>query len=99
MLLSLSSLADIVVVEVIVVGDLLLDDPDEDVLCKVLVEDGSCTVLNVDLKQGLDYGETEDGIAVVDDQEVVVDQEAPVADEEGEVVVARSSLSSLPRCC
>ena len=32
-------------------------------------------------------GETEVGIAVVDDQEVVVDQEALVADEDGEVVV------------
>ena len=46
---SLSSLVDVVVVEVVVVDDLLLDDPDEDVLCKVLVEDESCTVLNVDL--------------------------------------------------
>ena len=46
---SLSSLVDIVVVEVIVVDELLLDDPDEDVLCKVLVDDESCTVLNVDL--------------------------------------------------
>ena len=47
--LSLSSLADVVVVEVVVVGDLLLDDPDEDVLCKVLLEDENCTVLNVAL--------------------------------------------------
>ena len=46
---SLSSLVDVVVIEVVVVDDLLLDDPDEDVLCKVLVEDESCTVLNVDL--------------------------------------------------
>ena len=49
MLLSLSSLVDVVVVEVVVVDDLLLDDPDEDVLCKVLVEDASCTILDVDL--------------------------------------------------
>ena len=43
------SLVDVVVIEVVVIDDLLLDDPDEDVLCKVLIEDGSCTVLNVDL--------------------------------------------------
>ena len=43
---ALSSLVDVVVVEVIVVGDLLLDDPDEDVLCKVLAEVESCTVLD-----------------------------------------------------
>ena len=48
MLLSLS-LLDVVVVEVVVVDDLLPDDPDADVLCKVLVEDESCTVLEVDL--------------------------------------------------
>ena len=45
----LLSLVDVVVVEEVVVDDLLLDDPDEDVLCKVLVEDESCTILNVDL--------------------------------------------------
>ena len=43
------SLVDVVVVEVVVVDDLSLDDPDEYVLCKVLVEDESCTVLEVDL--------------------------------------------------
>ena len=37
------------VVEVVVVDDLYLDDLDEDVLCKVLVEYESCTVLDVDL--------------------------------------------------
>ena len=46
---SLSSLVDVVVVEVVVIDDFLLYDPDEDVLCKVLVEDVSCTVLEVDL--------------------------------------------------
>ena len=46
---SLFALLDIVVVEVVVVNDLSLDDPDADVLCKVLVEDESCTVLEVDL--------------------------------------------------
>ena len=46
---SLLSPVDAVVVEVVVVGDLSLDDLDEDVLCKVLVEDASCTVLEVDL--------------------------------------------------
>ena len=45
----LLSFVDIVVIEVVVVDDLSLDDPDEDVLCKVLVEDVSCTVLEVDL--------------------------------------------------
>ena len=43
MLLSLFLLVDVVVIEVVVVDDLLLDDPDEDVLCKVLVDDASCT--------------------------------------------------------
>ena len=43
------SLVDVVVVEVVVVDDLSLDALDEDVLCKVLVEDASCTVLEVDL--------------------------------------------------
>ena len=46
---SLLSLVDVVVVEVVVVNDLSLDALDEDVLCKVLVEDASCTVLEVDL--------------------------------------------------
>ena len=41
----LLSLVDVVVVEVVVVDDLSLVDLDEDVLCKVLVEDESCTVL------------------------------------------------------
>ena len=45
---SLSSLVH-VVVEVVVIDDLSLDDLDEDVLCKVLIEDASCTVLEVDL--------------------------------------------------
>ena len=45
----LLSLVDVVVVEVVVVDDLSLDALDEDVLCKVLVEDASCTVLEVDL--------------------------------------------------
>ena len=46
---SLLSLVDVVVVEVVVVDDLSLDALDEDVLCKVLIEDASCTVFQVDL--------------------------------------------------
>ena len=46
----LLSLVDVVVVEVVVVDDLFLfDDLDEYVVCKVLIEDASCTVLEVDL--------------------------------------------------
>ena len=45
----LLSLVDVVVVEVVVVDDLSLDDLDEDVVRKVLIEDASCTVLEVDL--------------------------------------------------
>ena len=45
----LLSFVDIVVVEVVVVDDLSLDDLDEDVVRKVLIEDASCTVLEVDL--------------------------------------------------
>ena len=52
----------------------------------MLVEDKNCTVLNVDLEHVHDESETEDGIAVVDDQEVVVGQEALVADDGEEVV-------------
>ena len=44
----LLSLVD-VVVEVVVVDDLSLDALDEDVLCKVLIEDASCTMFEVDL--------------------------------------------------
>ena len=43
------SLVDVVVIEVVVVDDLSLDDLDEDVVRKVLIEDASCTVLEVDL--------------------------------------------------
>ena len=39
----------IVVVEVVVIDDLSLDDLDEDVVRNVLIEDASCTVLEVDL--------------------------------------------------
>ena len=46
---SLLSLVDVVVVEVVVVDDLSLDDLDEDVVRKVLIEDASCTALEVDL--------------------------------------------------
>ena len=46
---SLFSLVDVVVIEVVAVVDLSLDDPDEDVVRKVLIEDASCTVLEVDL--------------------------------------------------
>ena len=46
---SLLSFVDVVVVEVVAVDDLSLDDLDEDVVCKVLIEDASCTVLEVDL--------------------------------------------------
>ena len=45
----LLSLVDVVVVEVVVVDDLSLVDLNEDVDCKVLIEDASCTVLDVDL--------------------------------------------------
>ena len=48
-MLLLLSLVDVVVVEVVVVDDLSLVDLYEDVVCKVLVEDASCTVLEVDL--------------------------------------------------
>ena len=44
----LLSFVDIVVVEV-EVDDLSLDDLDEDVVRKMLIEDASCTVLEVDL--------------------------------------------------
>ena len=45
---SLLSFVD-VVVEVVIVDDLSLDDLDEDVVRKVLIEDASCTALEVDL--------------------------------------------------
>ena len=45
----LFSLVDVVVVEVVVVDDLSLVDLYEYVVCKVLVADASCTMLEVDL--------------------------------------------------